>query len=92
MNNTILSKKKKKYYEIMIWKGNEPDFYLTQPQEQKRSCFMKEQSFNSQLIKKKNKEWNEGLFEETHLSNWISTGTQSLRLAFQLFQSSSSNL
>ena len=34
-------------------KGNEPDFYLTQPKEQKRSCFMKEQSFNSQLIKKK---------------------------------------
>ena len=92
MNNTI-SKKKKKTWRDYDLKGNEPDFYLTQPQEQKRSCFMKEQSFNSQLIKKKkNKEWNEGFSEERHLSNWISTGTQSFRLAFQLFQSSSSNL
>ena len=51
MNNTI-SKKKKKTWRDYDLKGNEPDFYLTQPQEQKRSCFMKEQSFNSQLIKK----------------------------------------
>ena len=72
-------------------KGNEPDFYLTQPQEQKRSCFMKEQSFNSQLIKK-NKDNKMKVCLKRGTCQIISTGTQSFRLAFQLFQSSSSNL
>ena len=72
-------------------KGNEPHFYLTQPQEQKRSCFMKEQSFNSQLIKK-NKDNKMKVCLKRGTCQIISTGTQSFGLAFQLFQSSSSNL